>query len=465
MLSLQSKLRVFAESSSILYYLQELRFKSPIFLNLIDNHIGDAEIEKLANVLKNNTTLKTLYLDVNRIGPTGGVALANVLNSNTTLRTLKLGVNHIGPTGAEALANALNINTTLRTLDIRLNHLAGKREKGFESRGGVALARMLLINTTLADLSVYGNHLDDETGVAFARALTTNTSLTVLNVAENNLGDKSAIAIADALEKNTTLQTLFIGNNDFGRDGVQALVGIKTVDVKLERAQLEILRNETSIIPIIDYLSSTVNFQLKAWKRSVEGQWQVLFSKKGGADVKKVRDVQTKYFARSKMDDFVSVCRNMIDADYIFNNVIDWSNGMITLSHRDTDGWNLHAFCVFSQRDSGILDQKTFTVKVLCSSLRSVVGAGKMLLTILYTYAREWLRKNKMDVCYIEIDGPIPSAEAFYKKLGFTSQYNDNLYMKVDNSTGVLDDLSLRKRPSEQGGTAKRRRTMANSES
>ena len=241
-------------------------------------------------------------------------------------------------------------------------------------------------------------------------------------------------------------------------------MGIKTVDVKLDRDQLKFLRDETSIIPIIDYLSSTVDFQLKAWKRSVEGQWHILFSKKGGADVSEIRDVQTKYFARAKMDHFVSVCRNVIDADYIHENAWDLSNGLITLSHLDTGKWNLHAFCVFSQKDFGIEAENcftvTFTVKILCSSFRSIVGAGKMLLTILYSYAREWLRKNKKDVCYIEIDSPIDSAKGFYKKLGFTSKYLDNLYMKVDNSessTGVLDDLSLRrKRPSEQGGTAKR---------
>ena len=408
---------------------------------------------------KNNTTLKTLLLYNNDLGERSGVALADLLNTNTTLTTLDIGFNHLGPTGGEALANALNTNTTLMSLSLKDNHLSGKREKGFSSRAGVALARMLLINTTLTDLSVNGNHLDDESGVAFARALKSNSSLTVLNVAENNLGDKSAIAIADALEENTTLRTLTITKNDFGRDGVRALVGIKTVDVKLERDQLKFLRDETSIIPIIDHLSSTVDFQLKAWKRSVN-QWNIVFSSKGGADVKKIRDLQTNYFAYAKLDHFFSVCRNMLAGDYIHENVWDLSNGLITLSHLDTDKWKLHAFCVFSQKDFEIEAEKTFTVKILCSSFRSIVGAGKMLLTILYSYAREWLRKNKKDVCYIEIDSPIDSAKRFYKKLGFTSKYLDNLYMKVDNSessTGVLDDLSLRrKRPSEQGGTAKR---------
>ena len=95
-------------------------------LNLVSDDIGDTETIALADVLKSNTALATLWLDSNKIGNTGAIALAEALKSNSTaLTSLHLSYNKIGNTGAIALAEALKSNTALTYLNLNWNNIRG----------------------------------------------------------------------------------------------------------------------------------------------------------------------------------------------------------------------------------------------------------------------------------------------------------------------------------------------------
>ncbi|KAG0050256.1 glyceraldehyde-3-phosphate dehydrogenase 1, partial [Linnemannia elongata] len=60
-----------------------------------------------------NSTLTTLNLEENGIGPNGAVALSEALKTNSTLTTLNLWHNWIEPNGPAALSEALKTNSTV----------------------------------------------------------------------------------------------------------------------------------------------------------------------------------------------------------------------------------------------------------------------------------------------------------------------------------------------------------------
>ncbi|KAM7433100.1 hypothetical protein ABFA07_016615 [Porites harrisoni] len=162
-------------------------------LNLFGNNIGPAGAESLATALKTNTTLTNLYLSVNDIGPAGAESLATALKTNTTLKTLYLHGSNIGPAGAESLATALKTNTTLTNLDLHGNNIG--------PAGAESLATALKTNTTLTNLDLHGNNIGPAGAESLATALKTNTTLTNLDLPVNNVGPAGAESLATALKK------------------------------------------------------------------------------------------------------------------------------------------------------------------------------------------------------------------------------------------------------------------------
>ncbi len=78
-----------------------------------------------AKALASNTSLTTLEMSYNQIGPEGAKALA----SNMSLTTLYVSYNQIGPEGAKALAS----NKSLRTLEVSRNQIGPEGAKALAS--------------------------------------------------------------------------------------------------------------------------------------------------------------------------------------------------------------------------------------------------------------------------------------------------------------------------------------------
>jgi hypothetical protein len=180
-----------------------------------NNCIADDGAKALADALKSNTTLTSLYLDRQSIQDDGAKALADALKSNTALRTLRLDTNSIQNEGVTALAHALKENTALRTLHLDNNSI--------EDAGAKALAEALKNNTNLTTLHLHKNSIEDVGAKALAEAFKNNTTLRTLRLDNNCIGDNGAKALAEALKNNSTLTSLNLDNNSIQNDGTKAL--------------------------------------------------------------------------------------------------------------------------------------------------------------------------------------------------------------------------------------------------
>ena len=74
---------------------------------LVYNKIGYPGAIALAESLKTNNTLRSLYLDRNEIGDAGATALFEALKENQALQTLYLRGNQIGDQGVNILVCAI----------------------------------------------------------------------------------------------------------------------------------------------------------------------------------------------------------------------------------------------------------------------------------------------------------------------------------------------------------------------
>ena len=131
-------------------------------LTMPENLIGAAGAKSLADGLKLNQGLCTLNVERNRIGDEGATALAEAMLSNpkNRLELLILRRNEIGDSGAEELAKVLKSNRTLRSLYVNMNKI---NLKGYQ-----ALADAFEINQTVNKLQYDGDWVatDDKEGSA-----------------------------------------------------------------------------------------------------------------------------------------------------------------------------------------------------------------------------------------------------------------------------------------------------------
>ena len=86
-------------------------------LNLSFCNIFDDGAEIVADFLKHNQTVKSVWFYNCCIGPRGAKAIAEALKHNQTVECLYLFDNPIGDVGAEALIEALSYNVCMKWLD------------------------------------------------------------------------------------------------------------------------------------------------------------------------------------------------------------------------------------------------------------------------------------------------------------------------------------------------------------
>jgi len=165
-------------------------------IDLSAERIGDDVVIQLVNVLIFNTTLKCLFLSVNRIGCLGATALANLTN----LTHLWLTNNEIGNDGAIALANGLRFNETMIVLGLAINNI--------RDTGAIALFCMLQSNSTMRTLRLEHNAISADGGDMIATLFEKNFSLTGLNLASQfnfMFNYRTATQINTLLRRNVSL--------------------------------------------------------------------------------------------------------------------------------------------------------------------------------------------------------------------------------------------------------------------
>jgi len=211
----QARLYKRGNMKSLYDYIQELKNNSITELKLSEYTLETKDIENLANVLSNNTSLKILDLSYNKIGDIGALHLATSLRYNTTLQKLNLTRNDITDNGATYLGNALKYNTGLQALNLTRNDITDGVKK---------LAEGLFNNTSLKILDLSYNKIGDIGALHLANSLLTNTSLQSLLLGYTRIGDIGAEYLANALSHNTSLKQLYLYFTSIREKGAEILI-------------------------------------------------------------------------------------------------------------------------------------------------------------------------------------------------------------------------------------------------
>lgn len=219
-------------------------------LNLLDNKIKPTGVAKLADAIKHNSKLSSLILSKNPLKDKGASYLGEALKVNKSLTDLSLvgaeitgdGVaciatsstlislniwgNLLGPKGSIALADCLKNNHTLTSICIKGVNL---------SSGASAFKELLCNNTSLLHIDLSGNSLEIEGAREIAKGIEVNSTLQVLRLGGNSLGNRGAVSLAEAISKNNEchLQELDLQLNVIADEAMaelcKALAASKTI--------------------------------------------------------------------------------------------------------------------------------------------------------------------------------------------------------------------------------------------
>lgn len=189
-------------------------------IDLAHNEIGPAGAGYLASALCGNSRLAYVNLNYNRLGDDGAICFGRPLQANVSLCALQLANNNISDIGIFALAESLEFNGNVTSVDLSWNLVDG--------RGAFAFAHAMRKNHSINNIKFDGNKIGDDGAAAFALALESNDALTNLDLACNGLNSKGAYAFAEAIKVGTRLRSLHLGQNRLKGDGVAALANALT---------------------------------------------------------------------------------------------------------------------------------------------------------------------------------------------------------------------------------------------
>ena len=128
-------------------------------LNLRGNTIGSLGALKMDGLLRSNTSLRCLHLDLDDIGPAGVTSLADAIQVNTTLKELHLGINNLGAAGAVRMARAIKLNSALTRLNLgALSHECTDDSNRVASSDTTSASILSSTPSQPTDYSVFGGY-------------------------------------------------------------------------------------------------------------------------------------------------------------------------------------------------------------------------------------------------------------------------------------------------------------------
>jgi len=181
-----------------------------------------------------------LDIRINQIGNEGGAAIAEALKVNRSLMTLYLGENGIDEEGAVKIAEALTINDSLTTLDLTDNQISDE--------GAAIIAEALKVNSSLTTVDLSLNKIGEKGIIAISNALKTpGCSLTILGLSCTNISKVAGEALIKALTINTRIQKLKVGIDMMNPDQwerIQAILRPREASGKLTKAARPVATEE-----------------------------------------------------------------------------------------------------------------------------------------------------------------------------------------------------------------------------
>jgi hypothetical protein len=179
---------------------------SPEVVKLSSCKLNDDQASQLADILKINKTIKSIYLEGNSIKDGGAKALGEALKSNTTLEYMNISNNSITFDGAREIFRGLKINRSLRGVDFANNNLHS------EDPNQRDIFVVFQFNKTLQYLNLSNDKLSPSTMLRICEGLVLNKSLQWLDVSGNNFDDSIADTLRDgALHIVLIFSILFVG--------------------------------------------------------------------------------------------------------------------------------------------------------------------------------------------------------------------------------------------------------------
>ncbi|KAI8900124.1 hypothetical protein BC833DRAFT_311103 [Globomyces pollinis-pini] len=160
-------------------------------------NFNDDCTKTISDHLLHQTSLTTLFLQLNQITDIGLHHLSNCLDSNRTLRKLYLHSNRIGNDSMGELCNALKRNHTIKKLTLQNNEIGNDGIK--------ALFPCFYVNTSLNELDLRFNQFDDDCVHAIADSLVHNSTLTLLKLNGNNFGLVAGRLLLNLIKSNPVL--------------------------------------------------------------------------------------------------------------------------------------------------------------------------------------------------------------------------------------------------------------------
>lgn len=198
------------------------------------NKLGSAGAKVIGEALKygNSPNLTLLDMSDNAISSEGFHVIGDALKTNKKLGILRIGMNSMGCSGAQSLFLGLEKNKTLTELSLAYDRTVGVNEVRM-------LSNALRSNKSLKNLSLRSCLVNAEGIKAIASVLKEHPSLTSLDLGENISGSWGTIALSRSLECNTVLKELNLEANFVGETGIEALAQMLKKNSSLECLCLE----------------------------------------------------------------------------------------------------------------------------------------------------------------------------------------------------------------------------------
>ena len=210
-------------TSSILI-LQAIKENSKLkALNLNGNKMTGEVTEDLASVIKNNSNLEQLYLANNDL-KTSSILILQALKENSKLKALNLNGNNMTGQVAEDLASVIKNNSNLEQLYLANNNL---------KTSSILILQALKNNSRLQILDFDNNYMTGETAEDLASVIKSNSNLKELYLANNNF-KTSSVLILQALKENSKLKALNLNSNNMTGEAAEDLSSIIKCNSNLE---------------------------------------------------------------------------------------------------------------------------------------------------------------------------------------------------------------------------------------
>jgi len=199
--------------------------------------LGDASATLMGLIIEKNGVAESLDLSNCKSAVRLGHAMGRCLRGNTTLLALYLRDTDLGDSGTTVLADGLIQNgaSKLAHLDLSSN--------GIGPAGAASLATLLEKSSSLLKLNLGCNALGPAGADALSAKLSQCKALTSLSLMENEIEEAGGASIGAALKTNTTLSALWLGKNNLKNDGLAAVVDALCANKGSKLAVLDVQKN------------------------------------------------------------------------------------------------------------------------------------------------------------------------------------------------------------------------------